>query len=366
MAEGKISEIGSFADCVNASNGRLSIVAQNLNEDEKPDISMEAAVVNSSTSAPVYNECKKESHSQINDDNVPSDGPEDKHDSQLSESKAEGVIGRGTYITYARALGGYLIVVIIVLLFTITQGSTLSSILVMGRWAQRPPNRQKDASFIGLIAGLAFSVLILSITRSLFTFSRTIQASQHLHDDMARAVLRAKVAFFDTNPSGRILNRFSADVGSNDDNLPGILYDFTSTFFLTLGAIVTCIIVLPFILIIIPLLFWYFLRSRNIFVTTSRELKRLEGTARSPIYAMLNESLSGIATIRANNVVSYFQEKFTFLQNIHSRALFAFIAGSRWVGFRMDSIMFINITAACYLAVLFNQQGKKYELYMTW
>lgn len=96
---------------------------------------------------------------------------------------------------------------------------------------------------------------------------------------------------------------------------------------------------------------------RRTFVTSTRELKRLEGLARSPIFAMLGESLGGIATIRANNSLQYFQQKFERAHDAHTRAFFAFIAASRWVGFRMDCIMFLFLSLVVYLAVLFQQQG---------
>lgn len=52
--------------------------------------------------------------------------------------------------------------------------------------------------------------------RSVAFLRQALLASKKLHDSMTSAVLRSKIEFFDTNPSGRILNRFSADVGSND------------------------------------------------------------------------------------------------------------------------------------------------------
>jgi ATP-binding cassette subfamily C (CFTR/MRP) protein 4 len=354
MSGGKIAHVGSLVDCVNVSDGNLNVTVQSLNESDD-DIT-------------VPNE-KMPQLSSINVAQVSLD-VEDYHannsspDTEMSETKASGGISRGALVNYFRAMGGCVIAVKLLVLFTITQASTLSSILVMGRWAQRSPIRQRDSSLMCLVTGLSCSVLLLSITRSLVTFARTIRASQKLHDDMTKSVFRATIEFFDINPSGRILNRFSSDVGSNDDTLPFTLYEFLSSLFMTLGAIVTCIVILPFTLVVIPPLLWFFLRSRSIYVTTSRELKRLEGIARSPIYSMLNESFHGVATIRTNDAVSFFKEKFEKLQNDHSRAFFASAAGSRWVGFRMDSVMFVVTTAACYLAVLFNQQGTDFLIFL--
>ncbi len=59
-------------------------------------------------------------------------------------------------------------------------------------------------------------MVLLAFVRSVAFLNSALYASKQLHNSMTSAMLRAKVEFFDTNPSGRILNRFSADVGSND------------------------------------------------------------------------------------------------------------------------------------------------------
>jgi len=64
-----------------------------------------------------------------------------------------------------------------------------------------------------------------------------LKASENLHDEMIKAVFKAPVLIFDTNPVGRILNRFSKDIGNMDDQLPGqflfavqlCLYFFSAT-----------------------------------------------------------------------------------------------------------------------------------------
>ena len=67
-----------------------------------------------------------------------------------------------------------------------------------------------------IVFTLAVVVVLLAYARSVIFFKQSLNASKQLHQAMLSAVFRAKIEFFDTNPSGRILNRFSADVGSND------------------------------------------------------------------------------------------------------------------------------------------------------
>jgi ATP-binding cassette subfamily C (CFTR/MRP) protein 4 len=174
---------------------------------------------------------------------------------------------------------------------------------------------------------------------------------------MLHAVLRAKIEFFDTSPMGRILNRFSADVGISDENLPLTIYDFSVGCFVALASLATSIAVLPIVLVVIPPLILVFLRLRRIFVSTTRELKRLEGMARSPIFAMISESLNGIATLRSNNKMEYVKQKFEAVHDAHTRAFFAFVASSRWFATQMELLAFTLMAVFGFSSVLFHQQG---------
>ena len=349
VSDGRIDCIGSYDECVAASRGKLSkslynAEDSNVSDADKPD---DDAVGG-------RDEAKQDNVKMSTNG---SEAVKTSSGNENDETKMQGVVKLQTFVNYARAMGGIAVGLFLLVLFTVTQASVLGTIAALGIWSEKPAEEQTSNRILGIVIGLGVVVVTLGIIRSFTSFSLLIKASRKLHDAMTAAVLRARIEFFDTQPLGRILNRFSADVGSNDDMLPTTWFDFAMCFFLCLGALVTTLITLPYTLVAIPPLMWYFLWVRKIYVTTTRELKRLEGLARSPIYAMLGEALGGVATIRANNAVDYFRQKFEDVHNRHTRAFFSFIASSRWVGFRMDSIMFLFISCATFLAVIFNTQN---------
>ena len=66
-----------------------------------------------------------------------------------------------------------------------------------------------------------FSLLVFACPILAITFYQScLIASRNLHNSMFDNILKAPPRFFDTNPSGAILNRFSKDIGSMDDMLP--------------------------------------------------------------------------------------------------------------------------------------------------
>ena len=106
-------------------------------------------------------------------------------------------------------------------------------------------------------------------------------------------MVRAPLVFFDTTPSGRILNRFSKDIDMVDNTIPYSIKSFLGTF----GDVVQVLLVISFstplfIPIILPFFAIYYFIQR-FYIPTSRQLKRLESTTRSPILNHLSETLQG-------------------------------------------------------------------------
>lgn len=353
LSDGELKHVGTFEECVAKSEGKLRLVSHNMDVVDGADL-VEKDVIPDRIAimeAEDKSLLKASKDVELNEMVEP-----DNNENSQKEKKHTGVVTKATFLHYARSAGSVWLAFLLLLIFLITQVLQLGAIAMLGRWSEYSPERQRSASIVGPVLALGGGLCLFSLLRSVTSFSLTLRASKKLHDAMSSAVLRAKIEFFDTNPSGRILNRFSADVGSNDDLLPHTLFDFFMCAFLVGGSLVTAVAAIPVILVIMPPLIWYFLRVRNMFVTTSRELKRIEGLARSPIFAMLNESISGVATIRSNDAMEYIKEKFQDCHDMHSRAFWSFLASSRWLGFRMDCIMFLNCSVASFLAVLVSER----------
>ena len=73
---------------------------------------------------------------------------------------------------------------------------------------------------------------------------------------------------------------------------------------------------------------------------TGLDVKRIEGTCRSPLYAHLAETMEGLASLHAfPGAVQWYTAKFQRYQNDHTRAWYAFVCTSRWLGSRLDMIV---------------------------
>uniref|UniRef100_A0A673C8C9 Multidrug resistance-associated protein 4 n=1 Tax=Sphaeramia orbicularis TaxID=375764 RepID=A0A673C8C9_9TELE len=197
------------------------------------------------------------------------------------------------------------------------------------------------------LSGLTATSVVFGFLRSLLFFNVLVSSAQTLHNSMFHAILRTPVHFFDINPIGRILNRFSKDIGYLDSLLPWTFVDFIQVFLQVLGVIAVAAIIIPWILIPIAPLLVVFLFLRRYFLQTSRDIKRLESTTRSPVFSHLSSSLQGLTTIRAFKVQQGFQQMFDEYQDLHSEAWFLFLATSRWFAVRLDGIcsVFVTITA---------------------
>jgi ATP-binding cassette subfamily C (CFTR/MRP) protein 4 len=153
---------------------------------------------------------------------------------------------------------------------------------------------------------------------------------------MFKGVLYSSLRFYESNPVGRVLNRFSKDQQVVDELLPVTFFDTIQTLVMVLGSIVIIGISNPWVLLILIPIIPIFVWLRRYYLRTSRYIKRLESVTRSPVYALFSSSLSGLMTIRAFNMENDFVNLFIDKVNANTRAFFIFACTSRWFGLRLD------------------------------
>lgn len=169
-------------------------------------------------------------------------------------------------------------------------------------------DQQKKRNIV-IYGSLASAAFLFPIIRAYTFFQISIRTSEKLHDKMVNSVLQAPVLFFDTNPAGRILNRFSEDMGSLDELLPKVFLAAIQFLLLLCSAALIPTITNPWVTLALApvlLLFYYCIQY---YLKTSRELKRLESIHRSPVFAHLTETIDGLDTIRTRRMEKHFIEK---------------------------------------------------------
>ncbi|KAF6083623.1 ATP binding cassette subfamily C member 4 [Phyllostomus discolor] len=209
--------------------------------------------------------------------------------------------------------------------------------------------------YLGIYSGLTVATVTFGFARSLLVFYVLVHSSQTLHNKMFESILKAPVLFFDRNPIGRILNRFSKDIGHMDDLLPLTYLDFIQTFLQMIAVVSVAVAVIPWVAIPLVVLGILFFFLRGYFLQTSRDIKRLESTTRSPVFSHLSSSLQGLWTIRACKTEERFQELFDAHQDLHSEAWFLFLTTSRWFAVRLDAICAIFVTVVAFGSLILSK-----------
>ena len=169
---------------------------------------------------------------------------------------------------------------------------------------------QQDTTNLVVYGSLVGASFLFALIRGYVFLLASLRCSERLHHRMVAAVLQAPLLFFDANPVGRILNRFSKDVGCMDELLPKMfLISLQLVLFLLAATLVPAVTNFWVLFIIVPLALMgayivkYYLQS-------SRELKRLESICRSPVFSHISETLNGLDTIRTRGREADFLNQF--------------------------------------------------------
>uniref|UniRef100_A0A673C9S6 ABC-type glutathione-S-conjugate transporter n=1 Tax=Sphaeramia orbicularis TaxID=375764 RepID=A0A673C9S6_9TELE len=258
------------------------------------------------------------------------------------------------YKKYFKTIGLALIIPI-VFLYGFQQGASLGYNYWLSIWADDPVvnGTQTDTDLkltvfgaLGFVQGIAIFGTTVAISIC------GIIASRHLHMDLLINVLRSPMSFFESTPSGNLLNRFAKEIDAIDCMVPDGLKMMLSYVFKLMEVCIIVLMATPFAaVIILPLAFLYaFVQS--FYVATSCQLRRLEAVSRSPIYTHFNETVQGASVIRAFGEQSRFILQANERVDFNQTSYFPRFVATRWLAVNLEFVGNGVVLAAAILSVM--------------
>jgi ATP-binding cassette subfamily C (CFTR/MRP) protein 1 len=257
----------------------------------------------------------------------------------VEEEIDRGAVAGQTVIQYALSLAPrYLHLGLFVVggWFFARQAFAAGADLWLAHFSQRDMSDPKPflVGYFALMLGLCLT----AVMRSLSLYMRGLRAGFNAHRNLLKGVCNAPLRFFESNPSGRILNRFSSDISTVETALPrGILDTLHNLLDVSFMMALVAWVYPPFLLIFAPLAVVY-LRIQKLYRPTAREGQRLESVTRSPIFSLLSESIVGSETIRLHQQSAGFCARFHTSLNTNLRVIFAVNDANRWLGLRIETL----------------------------
>ena len=220
-----------------------------------------------------------------------------------AEERAKGRVKREVYLAYFFAWGPYLLFPTLVLSMALLErGLQVGQNAWLAVWSDAT---QVDGSwayvryYLAVYALLGVSSLGLQGVKAVFLIQGSINSSRTLHANILEKLFRLPMSFFESQPTGRLLNRFTNDTEKVDTAISSSLNSALACVVSAACSVAVVVAVTPTVVVALAPVGYLYYRVQALFIAAQREIKRLDSLAMSPIFGLFAESLRGVATIRA-------------------------------------------------------------------
>ena len=235
----------------------------------------------------------------------------------IDEEIKSGRIHSNIYRTIVKTSGGYIYIFLVFVFAIIWQVTKIYGNIYLTKWSDKLDLKKKGGkinneavnnSNISITSNLSnfktYTLIGVSCIISLFIKEFVISRmnyniSDNFHNRMLNNVIDAPINLYhDVTPFGQIMNKFTMDL----DKCVLFFRHFSSTLncFCTLvGAILVCINSNKYILLFIPVIFYFGYKVSIFYAPAGRNILRIESINRTPLISYYSESIQGIDTIKS-------------------------------------------------------------------
>jgi len=333
LAEDKFSEFSRFLSVIDETGVKPTITNETI-EDLEEEIAGMSSDIKGSLRKSERSERPKEDDSKL----------------MTTEERSTGHVGIDVYFYWARAAGGMWLPFVIVFAFAFVESIGVLSKWWLTYWSTHG-TEHSQVYFLGIYGAINLFSVLCTFLRLIFIMMVGLRASRKIYTNLLQIIMHAPMSFFDTTPVGRIINRFSQDMYEIDSQLMVAIRSYVTTILSVVSALVVNLGVSPaFTIGMIPLMFYY-AAQQKFFTMTYRELKRLDSVSRSPIYALLGETIDGVATIRAHAGEPSLTRRLRDMLDIQQNAYYLLCSAQCWLAIRLELVGTLVITFACLFPV---------------
>lgn len=213
---------------------------------------------------------------------------------------------------------------------------------------------QKDydlSFYISVYVGMSVMACVVGAIRTLFVLAVCLRSSRNLFRHLLRNILRAPMRWYDTVPLGRIINRFTSDFNTIDSAMGLLLGNTLFNAIEIISTVLAGVLVNPVLGLFTTVILLMSLFIARKYLTAARETKRLESTAKSPIFVQFDSVLNGLDTIRAFGKQTVYIDRMQGIIDGHARAYWHTWLLNRWLAYRMNIMGAIFTTTTALLAI---------------
>ncbi|VDI22202.1 Hypothetical predicted protein [Mytilus galloprovincialis] len=300
-------------------------------------------------------------------------GSPDKQESQTAKPQKDGLLVQdetsekgsvklAVILTYIKSMG-VLITIMAFIFLCVYQGLGIYSNIWITYWTSNlyllnVSNWNTDFYYeektyylgfyalIGILQGISF------ILFQGFIVNGFIHGTNRFHSKVLSSILRSPMSFFDTTPTGRIINRFSGDIDILDDRFPRICNFFVISLSTLIATMIVIVMKTPLVMVVIVPVAVLYVVIIKFYLPTSRQLKRTEAVTRSLLLSHYSETINGTSVIRAYNSEERFIDEVYKRLDLNSSFYFAANTGMGWIGMRIQTFGNLVVLAAALFAVL--------------